>query len=106
MATKIAEVRGKRLIQIRYQARTWLYRFVGRGGKTTTYFCPGCKTQRRVPRPKPRDVGPRGCWTSATTCTRCGEIHHVSTWPSGKTKVHELPKMETLDLKVAELQLK
>lgn len=105
MATKIGEVRGKALIKIRYPARTFMNRWVRRGGRLTTYFCPGCKTQRRTMRPAKRDVGRDGCWTSAKTCTRCGEIHHVSTWPSGKTLVQQLPEMQVATVNVKDLQL-
>lgn len=91
--------------KIGYAARTWLNRYVRKGGKVTTYFCPGCRTQRRTIRPTRRLVGSRGFTTSALTCTRCGEIHHVSTWPSGKTQVRELPAMEVATVRVADLQL-
>ncbi len=105
MATKISEIRGRALVKLRYQARTWLNRWVRKGGKITSYFCPGCRTQRRIMRPGKKDVGRDGCWTSALTCTRCGEIHHVTTWPNGKTVVHDLPKSEVVMVDVSKLQL-
>lgn len=106
MATKTPEVKGKRLLKLRYDSRTYLNHWVRRGGKVTTYFCPGCRTHRRTMRPAVRAVGRKGCWTSAKTCTRCGEIHFVSTWASGKTVVRELPKMQTTTVPVSSLSIK
>lgn len=81
------KIEREQLEELREKAAEFNRAWVARGRKLTAWTCPDCTARIEVRRPRRVDVGDKGFWDSLTTCTSCGRILFVVTFPDGTTTV-------------------
>lgn len=74
------------LKKVKENAKLFHDRVVSNGGTLTTYKCNHCEQKIECVQPTTAQVTDKGHWDGLKTCTNCGGLNFVKTWPTGKTK--------------------
>lgn len=73
--------------RLRSQHDAFIKRWIASGKKATSWTCPHCDDEQITTQPTQDDVGSKGYWDSAKTCTACGHLSFVEVFPDGTTGV-------------------
>jgi hypothetical protein len=79
---------GLSLERLRADIKKYHAKWEKTGNKFTSYTCPYCFKQIKVPQPTRKMAGVKGYWDGKTQCYECGGFVEVKVWPGGRVEVN------------------